>query len=95
MTREEASYRLEALLTMCDFRDAYGNAVDRTVYEEAVNFAKDAISKLPTKHDIKGRVIDADKLIQAIESGAYGVNYSAIMALGAITLDMNREKKND
>ena len=48
MTREEASYRLEALLTMCDFRDAYGDAVDHTVYEEAVRLAIEALSAQKT-----------------------------------------------
>lgn len=48
MTREEAIYRLKALLTMCDFRDAYGNTVSHTVYDEAVDMAIEALkAQLP------------------------------------------------
>ena len=43
MTNKEAIYRLNALLTMCDFKDAYGDSVDHTVYDEAVNMAIEAL----------------------------------------------------
>ena len=48
MTREEIEYRLKALLTMCDFKDAYGDAVDSTVYEEAVDMAIKALEEQKT-----------------------------------------------
>lgn len=47
MTREEAVYRLNALLTMCDFRDAFGDRVDSELYEDAVAMAIEALSDVP------------------------------------------------
>lgn len=35
--------------------------------------------------DVKIKVIDSDKLIEAINKGSYDVNLSAVMALGAVT----------
>lgn len=43
MSREETIYRLEALLTMCDFRDAFGDRVDSKLYEDAVAMAIEAL----------------------------------------------------
>lgn len=34
--------------------------------------------------DIKIRVIDSEKLIEAINTGSYEINLSAVMALGAV-----------
>ena len=45
MTREEAIYRLKALLTMCDFRDAFGDRVDDKLYEDAVAIAIEALKE--------------------------------------------------
>lgn len=36
------------------------------------------------KNDIKIRVIDSKKLIEAINAGSYEINLSAVMALGAV-----------
>ena len=36
-------------------------------------------------NDVKIKVIDSDKLINAINEGSYDVNLSAAMALGAVT----------
>lgn len=47
MTREEAIYRLKALLTMCDFRDAFGDRVDDKLYEDAVAMAIEALKAEP------------------------------------------------
>lgn len=47
MTREEAIYRLTALLTMCDFRDAFGDRVDDKLYEDAVAMAIEALKAQP------------------------------------------------
>ena len=45
MTREEAIYRLKALLTMCDYRDAFGDRVDSKLYEDAVAMAVKALQE--------------------------------------------------
>ena len=45
MTKEEAVYRLNALLTMCDFRDAFGDRVDSKLYEDAVAIAIEALQQ--------------------------------------------------
>lgn len=42
------------------------------------------------KDDVKIKVIDSDKLINAINEGSYDVNLSAVMALGAVTLDTKK-----
>ncbi len=42
--------------------------------------------------DVKIKVIDSDKLINAINEGSYDVNLSAVMALGAVMLDTKRQK---
>ena len=43
MTREKEIYLLKALLTMCDFKDAFGNSVPQSAYVEAVNAAIEAL----------------------------------------------------
>jgi hypothetical protein len=50
MTREEAIYRLKALLTMCDFRDAFGDRVDDKLYEDAVAMAIEALEEHEMNH---------------------------------------------
>lgn len=42
--------------------------------------------------DVKIKVIDSDKLLNAINEGSYDVNLSAVMALGAVMLDTKRQK---
>lgn len=60
MTREEAVYRLNALLTMCDFRDAFGDRVDSKLYEDAVAMAIEAL---------KAQSITLDNIFNAYENG--------------------------
>lgn len=60
MTREEAVYRLNALLTMCDFRDAFGDRVDSKLYEDAVAMAIEALA------DVSGT--NVGKWIPVLES---------------------------
>lgn len=43
MTREEAIYRLNALSTMCEYKDAYGDYVDTEPYDTAVEMAVEAL----------------------------------------------------
>ena len=43
--------------------------------------------------DVKIKVIDSDKLINAIKEGSYDVNLSAVMALGAVMLDNKKQEK--
>lgn len=45
------------------------------------------MSAVTKKDDVKIRVIDSDKLINAINEGSYDINLSAVMALGAVVLD--------
>lgn len=40
--------------------------------------------------DIKIKVIDSDKLVNAINEGSYDVNLSAVMALEAVMLDTKK-----
>ncbi len=40
-----------------------------------------------TSDDVKIKVIDSDKLINAINKGSYEINLSAVMALGAVMSD--------
>lgn len=42
--------------------------------------------------DVKIKVIDSDKLVKAINEGSYDVYLSAVMALGAVMLDTERQK---
>ncbi len=42
--------------------------------------------------DVKIKVIDSDKLINAINEGSYEVNLSAVMALGAVISDTKRQE---
>ena len=42
--------------------------------------------------DIKIKVIDSDKLINAINEGSYEVNLSAVMALGAVMPDAKKQE---
>jgi len=42
--------------------------------------------------DVKIKVIDSDKLINAINEGSYEVNLSAVMALGAFMLDTKKQE---
>ena len=42
--------------------------------------------------DVKIKVIDSDKLINAINEGSYDVNLSAIMALGAAMVDTKKQE---
>lgn len=42
--------------------------------------------------DVKIKVIDSDKLINAINEGSYEVNLSAVMALGAVMLDTKKAR---
>lgn len=42
--------------------------------------------------DIKIKVIDSDKLVNAINEGSYDVNLSAVMALGAVMLDTKKQE---
>lgn len=41
--------------------------------------------------DIKIKVIDSNKLINAINEGSYDVNLSAVMSLGAVMLNTERQ----
>ena len=43
MTREKEIYLLKALLTMCEFKDAFGNPVPQSAYVEAVSEAIKAL----------------------------------------------------
>ena len=43
--------------------------------------------------DIKIRVIDSNKLIDAINAGSYDINLSAVMALGAVVVGKEIPKK--
>ena len=43
-------------------------------------------------NDIKIKVIDSDKLINAINEGSYDVNLSAVMALGAVMLNTKKQE---
>ena len=42
--------------------------------------------------DVKIKVINSDKLINAINEGSYDVNLSAVMALGAVMLDTKKQE---
>ena len=42
--------------------------------------------------DVKIKVIDSDKLINAINEGSYDVNLSAVMTLGAVMLDTKKQE---
>ena len=42
--------------------------------------------------DVKIKVIDSDKLINAINEGSYDINLSAVMALGAVMLDTKKQE---
>lgn len=42
--------------------------------------------------NVKIKVIDSDKLINAINEGSYDVNLSAVMALGAVMLDTKKQE---
>ena len=42
--------------------------------------------------DVKIKVIDSDKLVNAINEGSYDVNLSAVMALGAVVLDTKKHE---
>ena len=42
--------------------------------------------------DVKIKVIDSNKLIDAINKGSYDVNLSAVMALGAIMVDTKSQE---
>ena len=42
--------------------------------------------------DVKIKVIDSDKLVNAINEGSYDVNLSAVMALGAVMLDTKKQE---
>lgn len=42
--------------------------------------------------DVKIKVIDSDKLINAINEGSYDVNLSAVMALGAVMPETEKQK---
>lgn len=41
---------------------------------------------------VKIKVIDSDKLINAINEGSYNVNLSAVMALGAVMVDAKKKE---
>lgn len=41
--------------------------------------------------DVKIKVIDSDKLINAINEGSYDINLSAVVALGAVMLDTKKQ----
>ena len=43
--------------------------------------------------DMKIRVIDSNKLIEAINTGSYDINLSAVMALGAVVVGKEIPKK--
>lgn len=43
-------------------------------------------------NDVKIKVINSDKLINAINEGSYDVNLSSIMALGAVMLDTKKQE---
>lgn len=45
-----------------------------------------------TLDDVKIKVIDSDKLINAINEGSYDVNLSAVMALGAVMSDTKKQE---
>ena len=42
--------------------------------------------------DVKIKVIDSDKLINAINEGSYEVNLSAVMALGGVLFDTKKQE---
>ena len=42
--------------------------------------------------DVKIKVIDSDKLVNAINEGSYDVNLSAVMALGAVMLGTKKQE---
>lgn len=42
--------------------------------------------------DVKIKVIESDKIINAINEGSYDVNLSAVMALGAVMLDTKKQE---
>lgn len=42
--------------------------------------------------NVKIKVINSDKLINAINEGSYDVNLSAVMALGAVMLDTKKQE---
>lgn len=64
MTRKESVYRLEALLTMCDFRDAFGDRVDSKLYEDAVIMAIEALEE---NESLAKSVNDAAELIRKLQ----------------------------
>lgn len=43
-------------------------------------------------NNVKIKVIDSDKLVNAINEGSYDVNLSAVMALGAVMLDAKKQE---
>ena len=49
-----------------------------------------SIQKGEPMEDVKIRVIDSDKLVNAINEGSYDVNLSSVMALGAVMLDTKK-----
>ena len=42
--------------------------------------------------DVKIKVIDSDKLINAINEGSYDINLSAVMTLGAVMSDAKKQE---
>jgi hypothetical protein len=42
--------------------------------------------------NVKIKVIDSDKLINAINEGSYDINLSDVMALGAVMLDTKKQE---
>ena len=43
-------------------------------------------------NNVKIKVIDSDKLINAINEGSYDINLSAVMTLGAVMLDAKKQE---
>lgn len=43
MNRQVAAYMLSGLLSMCEFRDGYGDCIDPDEYYQAVEMAKEAL----------------------------------------------------
>lgn len=69
MTKEEAIYNLKALLTMGDFRDAYGDSICAEPYYEAVDAAVEALKNLqPTCNQLATDCISRQAAIDALDN---------------------------
>ena len=62
------------------------NDCDRSIYEKYHDH------DINIENDVKIKVIDSNKLIDAINKGSYDINLSAIMTLGAVILDTKKQE---